>query len=245
MNTRAKIGILGWSQGENSFGVTKAYLHYFGFFGIVRILTPTDTIDEDLDLVVMPGGKDTLPTNYGEVPGYYNSDPDAFKEHFMKVNLPQYINARIPVFGICLGFQMIAVHFGAKLVQNLNLGVHGHSDVDNKGRGDLVNDLIFTPNYVTLETKLLVNKKNKRLKVCSLHHQGVDKDRVPEVLDVIAHTSDGVVEAFRHVELPVAGVQFHPEEDNSALAKTMIKNLIIQSPNFKNENKGNTVSTKS
>lgn len=237
---RQKIGIVGWSTGDNSFGTTRSYLHYLNFFGEIRILTPKEGIDEDLDLVVMPGGKDTLPSNYGAVPGYYNSDSDQYKEHFAKVNLPKYIQAGIPVFGICLGFQQIAVHFGGVLKQNIDLGSHGYSDVEKVGRGELVNTLVFDPKYLTLELQLTKTTKSKKIKTCSLHHQGVEKDSLPDELDLIAYTDDGIVEAFRHPKLPISAVQFHPEEDFNTLGRFLIRDLLAKSPNLQNENKGNT-----
>lgn len=243
MSNIRKIGIVGWSQGENSFGASKSYLHYFNFFGKVRILTPSDSIDEDLDLVVMPGGKDTLPSNYGAVPGYFNSEPDPFKEHFAKVNLPQYIDARIPIFGICLGFQQLCVHFGAPLIQNISIEDHGYSGEKTGDRGELVNDLIFTNDYTLLEAKLLNLSKSKKTKIstCSLHHQGVHVDKIPECLSLIAYTKDKIAEFIEHRELPIAASQSHPEEDFNRLAANLIANLIKRSPNLKNENKGNAV----
>ena len=243
MSKVPKIGIVGWSTGDNSFGATKPYLQFLDYFGDVRILTPRNTIDKDLDLVVLPGGKDTLPMRYGQAPGYYNSDPDQFKEHFAAVNLPQYIEAGIPIFGICLGFQQLCVHFGLSMDQNIDLGSHGYSDEKTKGRGELVNDLVFVNKYLPWERRLIADKKAKKIKVCSLHHQGVMKDEFTDEcpLEVIAHTSDGIVEAMCHKELPIAGCQNHPEEDYNPLSWSMIEKLIAKSPNLKNENKGNLV----
>lgn len=236
MNKIPKIGIVGWSTGDNSFGTTKAYLHYLAYFNAdIRILTPKADIDEDLDLVIMPGGKDTLPMRYGQVPGYYNSDPDQFKEHFAMVNLPQYIEVGIPIFGICLGFQMLCVHFGLELDQEIDIATHGYSDEKLKGRGELVNDLIFTMDYIPVETRL---SRKKKIKVCSLHHQGVLKDEFEKEncpLNLIAHTSDGISEFMEHRELPIAACQGHPEEDFNPLSIYLIKNLLKRSPNLKNE----------
>lgn len=101
---KKRIAVVGWSTGENSFGVTKPYLEYFSQFGEVEILTPKKGITEGLDLVVLPGGMDVSSSKYGQVPGFMNSNPDVFKEYFYEQNLSQYIDAGIPIFGICLGF---------------------------------------------------------------------------------------------------------------------------------------------
>lgn len=244
-NKRPNIGLPGWSTGDNSFGSTKAYLNFLNHFGNVRILTPSATIDEDLDLVIMPGGKDTLPTRYGQVPGYYNSDPDQFKEHFALVNLPMYIDAGIPIFGICLGFQMLCTHFNGELTQNINLDEHGYSDEKTEGRGQLVNDLIFEGKFLPLEAHLMKVNKLKKIKVCSLHHQGIMVDDVPDELEIIAKTKDNIVEFIRHRELPIAGCQNHPEEDFNPLSIHMIEALIKKSPNLKNENQRTPVTVAS
>lgn len=238
MSTK-KIGIVGWSTGDNSFGTTKAYLHFLSMFGNVRILTPRNDIDTDLDLVVMPGGRDTLPTNYDQVPGYYNTDPDQYKEHFMKKNLPKYIESKIPIFGICLGFQMICTHFGGKLDQNIPIGTHGYSG-DDKGnnRGELVNDLIFSEKFLNVERKMTIGKKNAKIKVCSLHHQGIYVDDVPGCLDVVAYTKDNIAEFILHKELAIGGCQSHPEEDWCPLSIKMIETLLLKSPNKVNEQQG-------
>lgn len=219
------IGIPGWSTGENSFGVTKAYMHLLSQIGTIRILSARADIDTDLDLLVLPGGKDTMPYNYGQVPGYWNSDPDQFKEHFMKVNLPKYIDHGTSILGICLGFQQLAVHFGAQLLQNVP-GTHEHSDEEKKGRGDLVNDIIFTPAFTVLEKRIIKETGLKKIQTCSLHHQGLHIDDVPAELEVIGHTDDGVVEFFQHHKLPIVGIQSHPEEDYCPLSLKLIDGLI-------------------
>lgn len=188
-----KIGITGWKTGENSFGVTLPYLHMFSNYGQVEILTPSDKIRTDIDLVILPGGMDLYSHSYGEVPGFRNSNPDLFKQYFFDVNLDQYVKANVPIFGICLGFQQLAVKFGGVLIQ--------HKDTCySKERWDAVEEIKTTKGHK---------------KVNSLHHQCIYFPGETSQLDIIAVSKDfGNVEAFKHKTLPIAGVQYHPEELN-------------------------------
>lgn len=239
---RYLIGIVGSSMGENSFGSTKPYMAHLSAYGDVVILAPQRGIVPILDLVVLPGGKDMPSYRYGRVPGYHNTDPDQFKEFFAVNNLKQYIEAGIPIWGTCLGMQQLAVHFGSDMVQNISSS-HGYSGED---RGTLVNTLVFPNKFAYLEVQLLkkVKEKNKKaqsIKCCSLHHQGVPMNKIGESLDIIAHTADGIVEAIRHKELPIAGGQFHVEEDFNPLGDFLIRELLSKSPNFKNENERTSI----
>lgn len=231
-DTPARAGIVGWKVGENSFGVTLPYLHFLRWLECdVRILTPQMDIHPDLDLVVLPGGKDLPPTNYGQLPDYYNSDPDQFKEAFYNTNLDKYIEAGIPVLGICLGFQQLVVKFGGKLRQNI--GAYGHSTSKQEERGELVNTLVFPDRFTKLELNINEGKKAKTIKCCSLHHQGALVSDVPDCFDIIATDKESkVVEIIRHKTKPILGVQMHPEEDFNDAAVYLIDELINKSPNY-------------
>lgn len=104
---KKKIGIVGWNTGENSFGITKPYYDYLSQFGQVHILVPQKGIVEDLDLLVLPGGRDLNPLYYDEVPEVFCDNGDVLKEYFFKQNLPQYIASGTPIYGICLGFRYL------------------------------------------------------------------------------------------------------------------------------------------
>lgn len=242
MKKKPLIGIVAWKTGENSFGATLPYLTHLSHFGEIVLLTPMNSIVENLDLVFLPGGTDTPSFLYNEPPNFTNSNPDQFKEWFVNKVLDKYINAGIPVFGTCLGMQQLIVKFGGSLNQNI-IG-HEYSD---EYRGELVHELIFEPDYKLLEISLLArrnNKKDKAISTCSLHHQGAYQDEkrndIPQGIKVICKTKDGVVEAIEHENLPIAGCQFHTEEDYNVLGNHLIKKLISQSPNLitKNENSG-------
>ena len=204
-----RIGIVGWSMSDNTFGVTKPYLEYFSYFGQVEILTPRKEMVEGLDLLVLPGGKDANPLTYGEVPSFSTSDTDVFKEYFFKQNLPQYIQAKVPVFGICLGMQYLNIFFNGKLTQDLLY----HPYYSNP-RTELVHKVYPITAYDEATKEMNYTDKGKAIfKVNSLHHQGIYVHQLGNgLIPTLCSESDELIEAFRHKELPIAGVQFHPEE---------------------------------
>ena len=102
------------------------------------------------------------------------------------------LEKKLPVFGVCLGVQAIGEYFGGKLGQ-LSTPAHGRpSRVQVRG-GTLMGNL---PNEVVIGR---------------YHSLYVERDGMPDVLQVTASTEDGIAMAIEHKTLPVGGVQFHPE----------------------------------
>jgi para-aminobenzoate synthetase component 2 len=100
--------------------------------------------------------------------------------------------AGTPVLGVCLGHQAIAEAFGARIVRAPEL-LHGKtSEVLHEGTGVLAG--LPSPFTAT-----------------RYHSLAVDPATVPAELEVTGHTAGGVIMALRHRELPIEGVQFHPE----------------------------------
>ena len=98
----------------------------------------------------------------------------------------------IPIFGVCLGHQGIAEHFGGKLL-TLEHPVHGKS-AEIIHNGDSF--------YSGLPNPFSAGR---------YHSLYVDADSLPECLEVTAKTDSGLIMGLRHKTLPVASVQFHPE----------------------------------
>jgi para-aminobenzoate synthetase component II len=97
----------------------------------------------------------------------------------------------VPVFGVCLGHQCIGEVFGGVIVRNEVM--HGKtSEITHDGRGV----------FAGLPDPLVATR---------YHSLVVDRDSIPPALEVSAWTEDGVVMGLRHREMPVEGVQFHPE----------------------------------
>lgn len=204
------IGIPGWKVGENSFGVTSNYLEFAKKYGNPRIIMPWEEYVE-VDLLILPGGKDISPSLYGQVPGFKTSDPDVFKEFFYTHRLKNYVEKNVPIFGICLGFQQLGIYFGSKLEQNTNY--HAQSP----DRWEEAHDVY--------------NMEGKRIQKVNSHHHQYFKN-ISEDLEVIAvafnedtDNKEYLVEAFKHKTLKIAGVQWHPEEFYDELSDKLIKQL--------------------
>lgn len=217
-----KLAICGWSTGDNSWGVTKAYLEYFSQFGQVEILTPSEGIRADIDMVVLPGGLDTPSSNYGAKPSFMNSNSDVYKEYFVKQNLQQYIDAGKSVFGICLGAQQLNVHFGGKLTQHIWWN-HGYSSP----RTELVHEVHPMVGQHNDGQWIFSKVKKDIFKVNSMHHQGIDLEQLAsELIPLLVDEDEILVEAFRHRTLPIAGYQGHPEETYCKFATQLINELL-------------------
>jgi para-aminobenzoate synthetase component II len=97
-----------------------------------------------------------------------------------------------PLLGVCLGHQAIGVAFGATVDRAPEL-LHGKTSTVSHTNAGVLQGL---PNPFT---------------ATRYHSLTVLPDTVPAELEVTAHTESGVIMGVRHVELPIHGVQFHPE----------------------------------
>jgi gamma-glutamyl-gamma-aminobutyrate hydrolase PuuD len=223
---RKTIGIVGWSTGAESIGVSKPYLEHLKHYGDVVILTPNAFIPT-LDLLVLPGGKDVVNGGKGEF-SYYNSDAERFLEHFDHFTLPKYIDAGIPIWGTCRGFQTLCKHFGLAIEQDLIYHITSKDNEDGKA-----ND-VFIPNEKF--HRMLPHTKSKRpyYEVGSWHHQGVlvrefNDDNCQ--LEIIGVSNDklgeeNVVEFMKHKTLPICGAQGHIERDYNQLGTFLFESLL-------------------
>src|ERR1700744_1515910 len=102
------------------------------------------------------------------------------------------LEKKLPIFGVCLGVQAIGEYFGGQLGQ-LAQPAHGR------------------PSRVQVRGGRLMQNLPNEIVIGPYHSLYVERESMPEVLDVPASTEDGVAMAFEHKTLPVGGVQFHPE----------------------------------
>ncbi|WP_343967802.1 MULTISPECIES: aminodeoxychorismate/anthranilate synthase component II [Kribbella] len=108
------------------------------------------------------------------------------------VDIVKEKGGEVPIFGVCLGLQAIGVAYGG-VVGRADELLHGKtSQVFHEGAGVLAG--LPSPFTAT-----------------RYHSLAIAQDSVPDVLQVTARTEAGVIMAARHRDLPVEGVQFHPE----------------------------------
>ncbi len=159
----------------------------------------TDSVG-DLDGIVLPGGTDVNPALYHEG-NTASRQLDKRLDWFELAVISEAVKYEIPVFGICRGHQLINVFFGGSLIQNVDhCGIHDYC----KDKSDRVHG-----GRVVHGSFLFEVYGKERIVTNSAHHQAVH--RIGEKLDVAEYSDDGLIEAVYHTELPIFGVQWHPE----------------------------------
>lgn len=157
------------------FGIKQNILNLLAAEGFALTVYPSNTTAD----AILKNKPDGIFLSNG--PGDPAACTDVLRE------LPKLIDAKIPIFGICLGHQLLSLALGARTYK-LKFG--------HRGGNQPVKDLITGKVEIT----------------CQNHGFAVDKDTVPEGLEIThVNLNDGSVEGFRHKHLPIFAVQYHPE----------------------------------
>ncbi|MES2461943.1 MAG: aminodeoxychorismate/anthranilate synthase component II [Armatimonadota bacterium] len=116
----------------------------------------------------------------------------------------------IPILGVCLGHQSIGHAFGGHVVRADRL-MHGKtSPIQHKGQG-------------------VFEGMPENFRATRYHSLLVERDTLPECLEVTAETAEGEIMGLRHKTLPVEGVQFHPESVLTESGRRILENFVAQS----------------
>ncbi|MBL6957721.1 MAG: aminodeoxychorismate/anthranilate synthase component II [Rhodospirillales bacterium] len=114
---------------------------------------------------------------------------------------------KLPILGVCLGHQSIGQAFGGRVVR-APAPMHGKVDsISHQGQGVLTD--IPSPFIAT-----------------RYHSLTVERESLPDCFDITAESGDGVIQGLQHKELPIFGVQFHPESIDSEHGHKLLENFL-------------------
>lgn len=125
------------------------------------------------------------------------------------VTLPaiRKFSGRIPILGVCLGHQAIALAFGGRIVSAQHL-MHGKTS------------------NVTSDGRTLFQGIPSPFQAMRYHSLAVARDPLPACLEISAESDDGEIMGLRHRSHPTEGVQFHPESIMTPAGKRILRNFL-------------------
>ncbi len=129
----------------------------------------------------------------------------------ISVPLIKRFAGEIPLLGVCLGHQSIGQAFGGKIIHAKSV-MHGKTSAirhENKGVFAGLPDPLTATRY---------------------HSLVIERETLPSCLEITAWTDDGEIMGVRHRELPVEGVQFHPESILTEAGHELLANFLRQTP---------------
>ena len=135
--------------------------------------------------------------------------PGPCTPHEAGVSVPvlQHFAGKLPILGVCLGHQSIGAAFGGKVIRAKEV-MHGKtSPIQHTGVG-VFKDL---PSPYT---------------IIRYHSLAIERESLPDCLEVTAWTEDGEIMGVRHKEFAIEGVQFHPESILSEHGHALLKNFL-------------------
>lgn len=129
------------------------------------------------------------------------------KEAGISVKVIQELAGKMPILGVCLGHQSVGAAFGGKVVGSKRI-MHGKTSMiyhDNKTI------------YKGIENPFIATR---------YHSLIVERESLPDCLEISAWTENGEIMGIRHKEYPIEGVQFHPESVLTKLGLEILENFL-------------------
>ncbi|MGB8508772.1 MAG: aminodeoxychorismate/anthranilate synthase component II [Pyrinomonadaceae bacterium] len=135
--------------------------------------------------------------------------PGTPQEAGISLALIEHFAGRVPILGVCLGHQAIGEVFGGRVVR-APAPVHGK------------------PAEICHDGKTIFENLEYRFEAGRYHSLVVERETLPDCLEVSATTPDGIIMGLRHRTLKVEGVQFHPESILTSEGKSLLANFLKQ-----------------
>ena len=181
---------------DNYDSFTYNLVHYLGELGAEVVVKRNDALDVQAAMAMKPAGILLSPGP---------CDPD--QAGICLALTEAAAETRTPLLGVCLGHQTIGQAFGGKVVRCHEI-VHGKmGEIHHTGKGMFRG--LASPFQAT-----------------RYHSLVVERDSLPACLEITAELSDGTIMGLQHRDLPVHGVQFHPESIASEHGHAMLKNFL-------------------
>ncbi|WP_312097818.1 aminodeoxychorismate/anthranilate synthase component II [Niallia sp.] len=161
------------------------------------------------ELQVKRNDKTSLEEINKENPSYLMISPGPCTPNEAGISLEaiRYFAGKMPIFGVCLGHQAIGQVFGGDVVRAANL-MHGKTS------------LIYHDN------KTIFQGLPNPFPATRYHSLIIKKETLPSCLEITAWTKEGEIMGIRHKELPIEGVQFHPESIMTEAGMEILQNFI-------------------
>ncbi|NGZ03852.1 MAG: anthranilate/aminodeoxychorismate synthase component II [Nitrospira sp. WS238] len=129
------------------------------------------------------------------------------KEAGISVDAIRRFGGKIPVLGVCLGHQSMAVAFGGEVIRAQRL-MHGKTS------------------QITHDGKTIFRSLPNPFEATRYHSLIVNRINLPDCLEISAETAEGEIMGLRHKTLCVEGVQFHPESILTTVGKDLLRNYL-------------------
>ncbi len=133
--------------------------------------------------------------------------PKTPQEAGICIDAIRFFHERIPILGVCLGHQAIGAAFGAKIGKAKEL-MHGKTS------------LIFN------DQKTIFQGLTNPFGAARYHSLVIEKETLPDSLEVSAFTEDGEIMGIRHKDYLIEGIQFHPESILTTCGKRLLRNFL-------------------
>jgi len=133
--------------------------------------------------------------------------PCSPKEAGLSNEVIKHFAGKLPIFGVCLGHQCIAHSFGAVVKINYRL-MHGKVSLIHHNGKDIFENI------------------PQPFEATRYHSLIVDKETLPEDFEITAETEEGEIMGLKHKDLPIWGVQFHPESILTQSGHELVDNFL-------------------
>ena len=125
----------------------------------------------------------------------------------ISLKLLDAFSGKIPILGVCLGHQAIAVAFGGEIISAQKL-MHGKTS------------------QVEADGKRIYKGIKRPFQAMRYHSLAVSRENLPSCLTIVSEADDNEIMGIRHKEHPTEGIQFHPESIMTPVGKRLLRNFL-------------------